>query len=102
MSDPRKYRTPEEEEQWEMRDPIELLAAHLVDQDQLTGEAFKQLGKEIREEIREAVKWAEASPPTPMDELYHDVYADNWGLYTGTSMPEFLKRRSSDREGDNA
>jgi hypothetical protein len=37
-----------------------------------------------------------------MDEWYHDVYADNWGLYTGTSMPEFLKRRSSDREGDNA
>lgn len=102
MSDPRKYRTHEEEEQWELKDPIELLAAHLVDQDLLTGEAFKQLGKEIRGEIREAVKWGEASPPTPMEELYHDVYTDTWGPYTGTSVPEFLRRRSSDRGTDHA
>jgi pyruvate dehydrogenase E1 component alpha subunit len=102
MSDPRKYRTHEEEACWETKDPIELLAAHLVDQDHLTGEAFKQLGKDIRTEIRAAVKWAEASPETPIDELYHDVYTDRWGPYTGTSLPEFLKRRSSDRGGGDA
>ncbi|MBT5382919.1 MAG: hypothetical protein HOL13_08780, partial [Phycisphaerae bacterium] len=102
MSDPRKYRTHSEEEKWETKDPIELLAAHLVDQDMMTGEEFKELGKEIRAEIREAVKWAQASPETPMNELYHDVYADSWGPYTGTSVPEFLKRRSSDRGQDNA
>lgn len=102
MSDPRKYRTNEEESQWETKDPIELLAAHLVDQDQLTGEAFKKLGKEIRGEIRAAVKWAEESPDPPMSELYHDVYTDHWGPYTGTSVPEFMKRRNSGREQGNA
>lgn len=102
MSDPRKYRSHEEEERWETKDPIELLAAHLVDQDCLTGEEFKQLSKDIRAEIRAAVKWAEASPETPIDELYHDVYTDTWGPYTGTSVPDFLKRRSSDREDGDA
>ncbi|MDP7069735.1 MAG: pyruvate dehydrogenase (acetyl-transferring) E1 component subunit alpha [Phycisphaerales bacterium] len=102
MSDPRKYRTHEEEEQWEDRDPIERLAAWLVDRDLLTGEAFKRLGKEIRSEIRQAVKWAEASPPPGMEELYHDVYAERWGPYTGTSMPEFLQRRRNDQEASGA
>ncbi|MCH2140050.1 MAG: pyruvate dehydrogenase (acetyl-transferring) E1 component subunit alpha [Phycisphaerales bacterium] len=102
MSDPRKYRTNDEEDRWEREDPIERLAAHLVDQDELTGEAFKQMGKEVRAEIRAAVKWAEASPEPPIEELYHDVYVDRWGPYTGTSVPEFLRRRASDREQGNA
>ncbi|MDG1838391.1 MAG: pyruvate dehydrogenase (acetyl-transferring) E1 component subunit alpha [Phycisphaerales bacterium] len=102
MSDPRKYRTHEEEEQWEDCDPIERLAAHLVDQDHMTGEAFKALGKEIRAEIRVAVKSAEASPEPPLSELYHDVYADSWGPYTGTSVPEFMRRRKGDRGQGNA
>jgi len=102
MSDPRKYRTNDEEDRWEREDPIERLAAHLVDQDELTGEAFKQMGKEVRAEIRAAVKWAEASPEPSIEELYHDVYVDRWGPYTGTSVPEFLQRRASDREQGNA
>jgi pyruvate dehydrogenase E1 component alpha subunit len=102
MSDPRKYRTHEEEEQWEDCDPIERLAAHLVDQNHMTGEAFKALGKEIRTEIRAAVKSAEASPEPPLSELYHDVYADSWGPYTGTSVPEFMRRRKGDRGQGNA
>ena len=102
MSDPRKYRTNDEEDRWEREDPIERLAAHLVDQDELTGEAFKQMGKEVRAEIRAAVKWAEASPEPSIEELYHDVYVDRWGPYTGTSVPEFLQRRAADREQGNA
>ncbi len=102
MSDPRKYRTHDEESQWEQEDPIERLAAHLVDQDQLTGEEFKAIGKEIRAEIRAAVKWAEASPEPGLDELYHDVYVDSWGPYTGTSLPAFLQRRRTDRSQPDA
>ncbi len=102
MSDPRKYRTHEEEEQWEGRDPIERLAAWLVDRELLTGEAFKKLGKDIRGEIRQAVKWAEASPPPGLEELHHDVYTGTWGPYTGTSIPEFLRRRRDDQEPSGA
>ena len=102
MSDPRKYRTHEEEEHWESHDQIERLAAHLVDQDQLTGEAFKALGKEVRAEIRAAVKAAEASPPPGLEELYHDVYTDTWGPYTGTSVPPYMRRRSSDQGASDA
>ena len=102
MSDPRKYRTHDEEADWETHDPIERLAAHLVSEDALTGEEYKAMGKEVRSEIRAAVKWAEASPPPGMEELHHDVYTDVWGPYTGTSRPAFLERRQGDGKQSNA
>ena len=57
------------------------------------------MGKTTRGEIRAAVEWAKASPEPPLEELFHDVYADEWGPYTGTSLPEFMQRRASDLEG---
>ena len=83
MSDPRKYRTKEEEKEYEVRDPIERLAKYLMTERGFSQEAYDQLIKEVRREVREAIKWAEASPPPDLDELYTDVYADEWGPYRG-------------------
>jgi pyruvate dehydrogenase E1 component alpha subunit len=92
MSDPRKYRPREEEEVYESGDPIAKLRDTLMTQGALDEAAFKALGKEIRFEVRDAMKWAEASPaPKPEDELYHDVYVEPWGPYTGTSEPQMIK-----------
>jgi TPP-dependent pyruvate/acetoin dehydrogenase alpha subunit len=65
MSDPRKYRTKEEEEVFETHDPIGRLEARLKTAGLLTDE----------------------SPVPPMAELYHDVFVEPWGPYTGSSQP---------------
>ena len=99
MSDPRKYRTHDEEQHWEAEDPIGRLARQLVSAGAASKDDLKVLAKSVKTDIREAVEWAKASPEPTKDELYHDVYADEWGPYTGTSLPEFMQRRSSDRNG---
>jgi len=91
MSDPRKYRTKEEEEKWESDDPIDRLAAFLQERGELTDNAYSALQKEVKSEVRDAIEWARKSPePDPGEELYRDVYADRWGPYTGTTLPPML------------
>jgi pyruvate dehydrogenase E1 component alpha subunit len=91
MSDPRKYRTKEEEAQYESQDPIDRLAKWLQDERDFTEDDYKQLLKDVRREVRDCVKWSEQSPlPVAAEELYKDVYVDEWGPYRGTSLPLML------------
>lgn len=91
MSDPRKYRTRDEEERYEADDPIEKLAGSLIGAGKLGENDYSEMAKDVRNEVREAIKWAEASPPPDSSELYKDVYADAWGPYTGTELPQMLR-----------
>ena len=90
MSDPRKYRTKEEEQRFEAEDPIDKLVEFLEAEHGMTADDVKSLTKEVKTQVRDAVKWAEASPKPDMSELYTDVYVEEWGPYTGTSLPEML------------
>jgi len=91
MSDPRKYRTREEEQQFEAGDPIDKLADLLVQRSAMSKDEVEALTKDVRNEVRDALKWAEDSPETPLDELYTDVYTEVWGPFKGTSLPEMLR-----------
>ena len=91
MSDPRKYRTPEEENQYTSDDPIGRLKLHLEERGELPEAVLKEMQKEIREEVRESIAWSEASPEPPMAELYHDVFVEPHGPFTGTSLPQMLQ-----------
>ncbi|MEY4535465.1 MAG: Acetoin:2,6-dichlorophenolindophenol oxidoreductase subunit alpha [Planctomycetota bacterium] len=91
MSDPRKYRTPEEENQYTSDDPIGRLKLHLEERGQLPEAVLKEMQKEIRDEVRESIAWSEASPEPPMAELYHDVFVEPHGPFTGTSLPQMLQ-----------
>jgi len=91
MSDPRKYRTPEEENQYASDDPIGRLKLHLEERGELTEAVLKEMQKEIRDEVREAIAWSEASPEPPMAELYHDVFVEPHGPFNGTSLPQMLQ-----------
>jgi pyruvate dehydrogenase E1 component alpha subunit len=91
MSDPRKYRTKEEESQYETHDPIDRLTDHLMSERDWSKDEYDQLSREVKDEVRAAVEWADASPVPPMSELYKDVYVEKWGPYTGTEPPEMLK-----------
>jgi len=91
MSDPRKYRTRDEEERYESEDPIDKLVSVLQAQGDLDESVYKDMQKDVRTQVRKAVEWAENSPePDPAKDLYEDVYVEKWGAYTGTSKPTML------------
>ncbi len=92
MSDPRKYRTKEEEQQYESQDPLDRLMMYLKATTSFSDEQYKTMNKDVRAEVKAAIKWAEQSPePTPDEQLYHDVFVEEFGPYTGTSVPEMLE-----------
>ncbi|MDG1898370.1 MAG: thiamine pyrophosphate-dependent enzyme, partial [Phycisphaerales bacterium] len=92
----RKYRSREEEEVYETGDPIAQLRDHMMDSGGLDEDSFKAMAKEVRGEVKESIKWAEASPPPSVDEeLYRDVYVEAWGPYTGTTEPEIVRDADS-------
>ncbi len=91
MSDPRKYRTKAEEQQYEAQDPIDKLADRLIKKHGMVREEHDTLVKAIRQQVRQAIKWAEESPEPHVSDLYTDVYADKWGPYPGTSLPQMLE-----------
>jgi len=74
MSDPQKYRTKEELENYKALDPIDKLSDFLVDSGILTEEQIAATEAEIKAEIDDAVKFAEESPWPDVSELYKDIY----------------------------
>jgi pyruvate dehydrogenase E1 component alpha subunit len=75
-SDPRVYRTKEEEAYWHERDPIKLFKADLVKEGVLTEEAFSALQGGVDKAIAAAEKFAvEESPYPDPSEVLDDVYA---------------------------
>ena len=88
MSDPRKYRTKEEEEVFEADDPIGKLERQLRAEGALGDESFKAMQKSVREQVRDCVAWSDASPQPPAEELFTDVYVERWGPYTGSTQPD--------------
>ncbi len=71
-SDPRTYRTKDEEAVWQERDPIPGLAARLKVLGLGTDESLAAVEEEVMATIDEAVAFAEESPgPDPADTLAH-------------------------------
>jgi TPP-dependent pyruvate/acetoin dehydrogenase alpha subunit len=72
-------------------DAIERLTRDLLTKRGFAQEDRDSMAIDVRKEIREAIAWAEASPPPDISELYTDVYADTWGPYPGTSPPQMYE-----------
>jgi len=71
-SDPRTYRSRNEEAAWEARDPIPGLAGRLKALGLATDESLAAVEEEVKATIDEAVAFAEESPaPDPADTLAH-------------------------------
>ena len=74
MSDPAKYRTKEELEEYRNQDPIELVRHTILENNYATEQELEAIDNRIKEQVAASVDFAEKSPyPTP-DELYKDVY----------------------------
>jgi len=74
-SDPRVYRTREEEKFWKERDPIINFSRKLVEQGVATEQEIAQLEEQVRQSIEEATQYAINSPWPEPEELYTDLYA---------------------------
>ena len=74
MSDPGQYRTKEEVEEWKKRDPVSTARRRLVDEVKTEEEAIKAIEAAVKEEIDDAVKFADESPPA--DEYLPYTYKD--------------------------
>ncbi len=74
MSDPMKYRTKEELEQYRERDPIENVRASVLENNFASEEDLAVLDAKIKQQVDESVKFAEESPYPPVEEAYKDVY----------------------------
>ncbi len=82
MSDPQKYRTKDEVEQFKSKDSIDRLAHVLMNERTnpdgspvLSEQAFMDLQTEVKDVVRKALEFAEQSPtPSVGEELYSDVF----------------------------
>ena len=90
MSDPRKYRTRDEEEAWEAGDPIGTLENFMLEKGMITADESKEMLKGVKAEVRDCVAFADASPVPADGELYTDVYMEPWGQYPGSSKPSMM------------
>ena len=70
-----KYRTKDEVKEWRQRDPIGLLEQKLLDSETLDEDGLQEIKDEFKEQVDEAVEFADESEEPEIEELYTDVYA---------------------------
>ncbi|MBF0805237.1 MULTISPECIES: thiamine pyrophosphate-dependent dehydrogenase E1 component subunit alpha [unclassified Streptococcus] len=75
-SDPGKYRTREEVEEWKKKDPIENFRHYLVENQIASAEELDQIQAEVKEAVEESVRFAENSPLPPLESAFEDIYAE--------------------------
>jgi pyruvate dehydrogenase E1 component alpha subunit len=74
MSDPQKYRSKEEVEEYKEKDPIDHVLKVLTDEYKVTEAEIEVINERVKGEVEECVKFAEESPWPSDDELLKDVY----------------------------
>ncbi len=73
MSDPAKYRSKEEMEEYKLKDPVETIIKNLTDLG-VTEDEIEAIKDRVKAEVEESVTFAEESPLPDDDEIYKDVY----------------------------
>jgi len=76
MSDPgTSYRTRDEvQEVRKLRDPINQFKNTILEHNLVTPEDLQALDKEVKEEVKEAIKIAKDDIELPLVEMYNDIY----------------------------
>ena len=77
MSDPAKYRTKEEVEDYKSQDPIEKIKTAIISNGYSTEEVLKKIDKDIKARILHSVKFAEESKFPNPNEIFNDVYIES-------------------------
>ena len=74
MSDPAKYRSKEEVEEYKMRDPVEVVKKTIFEKKYATEKDIEVIDRRINEKVEESVKFAEESKYPDPSEAVKDVY----------------------------
>jgi pyruvate/2-oxoglutarate/acetoin dehydrogenase E1 component/TPP-dependent pyruvate/acetoin dehydrogenase alpha subunit len=91
-SDPRAYRTREEEKEYRDKDPIKKLHRDMSVISFLEEEEFDQMEETVQEKLDIAMKFSEECPPPNLDQLETDVFAPS------KTTPEDIEAESKLRE----
>ncbi len=76
MSDPAKYRTKEEVEEYKMRDPLERVRKTIIDNNWASQAELDGIEEKIMETILASVEFSENSPYPEHSALFEDVYSE--------------------------
>jgi pyruvate dehydrogenase E1 component alpha subunit len=76
MSDPQKYRTKDEVNQWMEKDPIEHCLEVIKKNKWLSEQEIQDISDWVKKEVEESVTFAEESPYPDASEIYQDVYKE--------------------------
>lgn len=76
MSDPAKYRSKEELEEYKEKDPINTVLATIMENKWLSEEQVEEINEKVRKQVEESVQFAEESPWPDTSEVYKDIYTD--------------------------
>ena len=76
ISDPQKYRTKEELEEYKAKDPIGIILNTIKENKLASEEELNAINERVQKAVEESVKFAEESPWPADDEVLKDVYVD--------------------------
>jgi pyruvate dehydrogenase E1 component alpha subunit len=77
ISDPGKYRTKDEVDEFKEKDPILILKSYIMENGFADDAAFDAIDERVKTAVQASVDFAEASPYPAPHELYEDVYVEN-------------------------
>lgn len=77
MSDPQKYRTKEELDEYQKIDPIERLKTYILDNDIAKEVALEKIEEKVEQVVLDAVEFADNSDFPKEEELYEDMFVED-------------------------
>lgn len=74
-SDPGKYRTKDEVDEWKEKDPIPRFKDYLLDNKLVTKKEIEAVEKASEDAVEESVKFALSSPEPTLESAFEDIFA---------------------------
>jgi pyruvate dehydrogenase E1 component alpha subunit len=82
MSDPAKYRSKEEVEEYKQRDPVEVVRKTILDNQFATEDDLNAIEAKIMDVVEDSVQFAESSPYPDASEAMTDIYFEQDYAFT--------------------
>lgn len=75
-SDPGKYRTKQEVDEWKKKDPIVKYKNHLIENKLASEEELDEIDRKSLDAVEASVKFAMESPEPTLESAFEDIFAD--------------------------